>query len=203
MVNTLEIACLSSAFALAYLVYKVSGGQSTLPVEVDGEMVFVPKTLIDIMSDLSEFSLNYNNTMSRIHDGPRLPEDEYALVVQADRKCQACVTFAISIGFRGTDMTYSIRDGFNALYDRVTAICARGGEVEDDLLAYREQQKVEIHEIQVSWSSLYAHSLLDLNGCTRNSWGIIRQSPELLVEQPGSDLLQFRCFATHSLRFLY
>lgn len=93
MVNALEIACLSSAVALAYLVYKVNGGQSTLPVEVDGEMVFVPKTLIDIMSDLSEFSLSYNNTMSRIHDGPRPPEDQYALVVQADRKCQACVTF--------------------------------------------------------------------------------------------------------------
>jgi len=93
MVSTLEIACLSSAVALAYLVYKVNGGQTTLPVEVDGEMVFVPKALIDIMSDLSEFSLNYNKTMSRIHDGPRLPEGEYAMVVQADRKCQACVTF--------------------------------------------------------------------------------------------------------------
>jgi len=176
MVNTLEIACLSSAVALAYLVYKVSGGQSTLPVEVDGEMVFVPKTLIDIMSDLSEFSLSYNNTMSRIHDGPSLPEDQYALVVQADRKCQVCVTFTestVSKGARGADLAYSVREGFNALYDRVTAACARGREVEDDLLAYREQQKAGIHEIQVSWSSLDVHFLRDLNRCSRDSWGII------------------------------
>lgn len=88
MISTLEIACLSSAVALAYLVYTASSGQSTLPVEVDGEMVFVPKTLIDIMSDLSKFSLGYNSAMSRIHEGPHLPDDEYALVVRADRKCR-------------------------------------------------------------------------------------------------------------------
>ena len=93
MVNTLEIACLSSAVALAYLVYKANGEQSTLPIEVDGEMVFVPKTLIDILSDMSDFSLHYNNAISRIHEGPPLPEDQHALVAQADRKCHSCVPF--------------------------------------------------------------------------------------------------------------
>ena len=95
MVNPLEIACFSSAAAaaLAYLAYKATDGQSTLPVEVDGEMVFVPKTLIDILSDLSEFSLHYNNAISRIHEGPPLPEDQYALVVEADGKCHVYVLF--------------------------------------------------------------------------------------------------------------
>ena len=153
MVNTLEIACLSSAVALAYLVYKASGGQSTLPVEVDGEMVFVPKTLVDIMSDLRKFSLGYNNTMSKIHEGPRPPDDEYALVMQADKKCRVYVPFTqlvVSREIRGIDTSYSVRQEFNRLYDRVTTTCVKGGEVEDDLMAYREQQKASIHEIQVS-----------------------------------------------------
>lgn len=70
-------------------------------------------------------------------------------------------------------MAYSVREGFNALYDRVTAVCARGGEVEDDLLAYREQQKVGIHEIRVSCSPFGAHYMRDLNCYSRSSWGII------------------------------
>ena len=47
-------------------------------------------------------------------------------------------------------MTYSIQDDFDALYERVTAACAKGQEVEDDLISFREQQKVKIHEIQAS-----------------------------------------------------
>jgi len=90
MVNALEIACLSSAAAaaLAYLAYKVAEAQSTLPVEVNGEMVFVPKILFDILADLRGFSIRYNAARRRIHEGPRLPDDQYALVLQADRKWQ-------------------------------------------------------------------------------------------------------------------
>jgi hypothetical protein len=47
-------------------------------------------------------------------------------------------------------MAYRVRDEFDALYDRVTATCTKGGEVEDDLPSFREQQKARIHEIQVS-----------------------------------------------------
>jgi hypothetical protein len=91
MVNTLEIACLSSAAALAYLVYKANSGPPMLPVEVDGETVFAPKALFDIMADLSEFSVGYNNAISRISEGPRLPDDQYAVVLQADGKWQVYV----------------------------------------------------------------------------------------------------------------
>ena len=95
MVNPLEIACFSSAAvaALAYIAYKATDGQSTLPIGVDGKMVFVPKTLIDIMFDLSRFSLGYNAAMARIHEGPRLPDDQYALVLQADKECHVYVAF--------------------------------------------------------------------------------------------------------------
>ena len=67
---------------------------------------------------------------------------------------------------------YSVRQEFNRLYDRVAATCARGEEVEEDLMAYREQQKVKIHEIQVSRANLIGNFRGDLNDCTRNSWEI-------------------------------
>lgn len=50
----------------------------------------------------------------------------------------------------GIDATDNVRQGFNRLYDRVAATCVKGGEIEDDLMSYREQQKLKIHEIQVS-----------------------------------------------------
>jgi len=154
MVSPLEIACFSSATAaLAYLAYKFTDGQVTLPIEVEGKVVYAPKALFEIMFDLSEFSVGYNDTMSKIHEGPPLPEDQYAPVVLADRKCQTCVPFTwliVSGGTRGVDMNYSVREGFNELYDRVTTTCAKGEEVEEDFTAYREEQKVKIHEIQVS-----------------------------------------------------
>lgn len=95
MGNTLEVACLSSAAAaaLAYLAYKVVEGQSTIPVEVDGEMVFVPKIVLDILSDLRKFSIPYDDAITRITERPRLPEDQYAVVLQADEKWQMYVPF--------------------------------------------------------------------------------------------------------------
>ena len=60
---------------------------------------------------------------------------------------------------RGVDTTYSVRQEFNKLYDRIAATCAKGGEVEDDLMAYREQQKLKIHEIQVSRANLIGISM--------------------------------------------
>ena len=51
---------------------------------------------------------------------------------------------------RDANMTYSIEGDFKALYERVTTACAKGREIEDDLVSFREQQKVKIHEIQVS-----------------------------------------------------
>jgi len=155
MVNTLEIACLSSAAAaaLAYLAYRVAEGQPTLPVEVDGDMVFVPKILFDILSDLRSFSVRYEPARRRIHEGPRLPDDQFAVVLQADRKWEVYVPFTrmlVSTEIRSVDTTYSIQDEFNALYERVTITCAKDGEVEDDLVSFREQQKGKIHEVQVS-----------------------------------------------------
>lgn len=155
MVNTLEIACLSSAAAaaLAYLAYKIDEGQPTLPVEVDGEMVFVPKILFDILSDLRKCSIAYNDAISRIVKGAPLPDDEYAVVLQADRKWQVYVPFTQLVVFKGIrsiDTVHSVQSEFNALYKRVTTICAEGGEVGDDLLSYREQQKVKIQEVRVS-----------------------------------------------------
>ena len=96
MVNTLEIACLSSvvAAALAYLAYKAVEGQITLPVEVDGEMVFVPKIVFDILGDIRSFSIRFGPARRRIHEGPRLPDDQYAAVLEADRKWQVYVPFA-------------------------------------------------------------------------------------------------------------
>ena len=95
MVSTLELTCYSSAAtaALAYLTHRVVDGQSTLPIEVNGKVVYAPKALVEILFDLSNFSLGYNSTMSKIHEGPPPPEDQYALVVQADRKCHAYVHF--------------------------------------------------------------------------------------------------------------
>jgi len=163
MVSSFETACFSSATAaLAYLAYKFTDGQATLPIEVDGKVVYAPKTLFEIMYDLSEFSVGYNDAMRKIHEGPPLPEDQYASVVLADRKCQGCVPFprlAISRGTHGVGINYSVREGFNALYDRVTTTCAKGEEVEEDLSAYREEQKVKIREIQVSRHLLGAHFL--------------------------------------------
>jgi len=49
----------------------------------------------------------------------------------------------------GVDTVYSVQEEFSALYKRVTAACARGEEVEDDLF-YREQQKAKREEIRVS-----------------------------------------------------
>ena len=95
MGNTLGVACLSSvvAAALAYLAYKVVGDQSTIPVEVDRKMVLVPKTVLDILSDLRKFGIPYNDAIARIHEGPCLPEDQYAVVLQADGKWEMYVPF--------------------------------------------------------------------------------------------------------------
>lgn len=94
MGNTLEIACSTSAVAaaLAYLAYKVSEGQSTLPVEVNGEMVFVPKPLIDALYDVANFSVRYNMVIKGFHEGPRVPEDQYAVILQAEKKWQRYVS---------------------------------------------------------------------------------------------------------------
>lgn len=51
---------------------------------------------------------------------------------------------------RSVDTIYSVQEEFSALYKRVTVACARGEEVEDDLLSYREQQKAKIEEVRVS-----------------------------------------------------
>lgn len=60
---------------------------------------------------------------------------------------------------RSIDTTQSVREEFNRLYDRVTATCARGEEVEEDLMAYREQQRMKIHDIQVSWAEFMGFSV--------------------------------------------
>lgn len=147
-----EIGFSSATAAIAYLAYKFTDGQATLPIEVDGRVVYALKALFEIIFDLSKFSIGHNDTMSKIHEGPPLPDDQYASVVLADRKCQVCVPFTqliVSGGICGVDMNYSVREEFNELYDRVTTTCAGGGEVEEDFLAYREEQKAKIHEIQV------------------------------------------------------
>ena len=188
MVSTLELACYSSvaAAALAYLAHKVTDGQSTLPIEVDGKMVFVPKALVDILFDLSKFSHSYNNTISKIHEGPPPPEDQYALVVQADRKCRVYVPYTRLVVFgtiRDIDMNHRVRNSFSALYDRVTTTCANGGEVEDDLLAYREEQRLRINEIEVSMRQLGGDSCDDLNDLLRNCWEVSRHPPAILVTE--------------------
>ena len=155
MGNTLEIACSTSAVAaaLAYLAYKVSEGQSTLPVEVNGEMVFVPKPLIDALYDVANFSVRYNMVIKGFHEGPRAPEDQYAVILQAEKKWQRYVSITrmtIFMNLEWVGNPCSVNDDFNMLYERVTTICAKGEEVEDDLVAFREAQKVRIEEVQVT-----------------------------------------------------
>ena len=152
MDNTLEVACLSSitAVALAYLAYKVVEGQSTIPIEVGGEIVFMPKTVLDILSDLRKFGIPYNDAITRIHEGPCLPEDQYAVVLQADGKWEMYVPFWLFREMCSVDTVYSVQDEFTALYKRVITACAKNEEIEDDLLSYREQQKAKIQEVRVS-----------------------------------------------------
>ena len=102
MVDSLGITCLSSAAAaaLAYLAYKVVEGRTTLPVEVDGEVVFSPKIVLDILVDIRGFSIRFGPARRGTHEGPRLPDDQYAAVRQADRKWQVYV-FSLCLSFPG------------------------------------------------------------------------------------------------------
>lgn len=56
-------------------------------------MVFVPKIVLDILADLRKFGIPYDDAITRIHEGPGLPDDEYAVVLQADGKWQMYVHF--------------------------------------------------------------------------------------------------------------
>ena len=84
---------MSAAAALAHLAYKIVEGQTTIPIEVDGEIIFVPKIVLYVLSHLRRFNISYDDAITRIHEGPRLAADQYAVVLEADSKWQMYVPF--------------------------------------------------------------------------------------------------------------
>jgi hypothetical protein len=107
-------------------------------------MVFGPRALFDAMFDLRKFGVGYNETMSGIYEGPACltinTPWRYGLI--ASVRCTS-LSFGLLFPDRSVVLTRLTAFAEN-LTGCTTAACAKGGQVEGDLLVYREQQKARI-----------------------------------------------------------
>ena len=119
MGNTLEVACLSSA-ALAYLAYKIVEDKTAIPVEVYGGIAFVPKAVLNTLSDLRRFNIPYADAITRIMKDRISPRASmqwcWRLMVSG-----RCMFLSFDWLFReisGVDTAYGVQGEFSALYRR-------------------------------------------------------------------------------------